>query len=300
MSQAALQQKRDTDLQRFNDKDTDIMVFNLNDKVVLITGSTGGLGKATAKALLEKGAKLALLDLDPAAIQAQVEELGGEAYAFGCAANVCSLKDLEQCFAAVCQHFGRIDVVIANAGVGYTEPLETMTEQSFEKIIDINLSGVFRTFKAALPYVTQTRGHLLAVSSMAAFVNAPLNAHYAATKAGVLAFCNSLRVELRHLGISVGTIHPTFFKTPMTDAIMDSHCSKLVFNNYRGIWKFVDAQKVVQQLVESIEQRKQLVTAPSGLWVVAKASGLLRPLVEKIGFRKDRVEKAVRQTIAEY
>ncbi|MDZ4057641.1 MAG: SDR family NAD(P)-dependent oxidoreductase, partial [Polynucleobacter sp.] len=113
------------------------MTINLKDKVVLITGSTGGLGKATAKALLEKGAKLALLDLDQAAIQAQVEELGGETNAFGCAANVCSLQDLEQCYAAVHRHFGRIDVVIANAGVGYTEPLETMTEQSFEKMIDV-------------------------------------------------------------------------------------------------------------------------------------------------------------------
>ncbi len=275
------------------------MIYDLRDKVVLITGSTGGLGKATAQALRAKGAKLALLDLDPAATRQLALELGGEKVAFGCAANVCSLQELEHSFAAVHQHFGRIDVVIANAGVGYTEPLETMTEKNFERMIDVNLSGVYRTFKAALPYVTKTRGHLVAVSSMAAFVNAPLNSHYAATKAGVLAFCNSLRVELQHLGVSIGTFHPTFFKTPMTDAIMDSHCSKLVFNNYRGVWKFVDAQLVVQQLVYSIEYRKQLVTAPSRLWLVARASGLLRPLVERLGFQKDRVEKAVRQTVAE-
>lgn len=272
------------------------MTYDLNGRVIAITGSTGGLGRAAAQTLRAKGAKLALFDLDLAAVTAQAAELGGADVASGWVANVCSMESLETAMTAAAQHFGVIDVVIANAGIGVTTTIEAMDAKTFERTIDVNLNGVFRTFKVGLQHVKQRQGFLLAISSMAAFVNAPLNAHYAASKAGVLALCNSLRLEVKHLGVGVGTLHPTFFKTPMMDALMDNACSELVWNNYQGIWNFVGIEKVIDGLVSSIERRRQITTVPSRNSMIARAPGLMRPLIEKIGFDDGRVEEAVRRS----
>ena len=272
------------------------MPYTLDNKVILITGSTGGLGKAAARALRAKGARLALLDLELDAVQEQAASLGDVTAVAGWKADVTSLESLEDAFYQAAQHFGRIDVVIANAGVGMTLPMAATAPQAFERHIDINLTGVWRTFRAALPYVEQTQGYLLAVSSMAAFVHSPMNTHYTAAKAGVWAMCNSLRLEVKHLGIAVGTIHPTFFKTPMMDAVEDGPCSQLVWNQHRGIWQYVAIEKVVKDLVEGIERRRDLIVVPRKNMAIARMPGLLRKLVEKIGFDEERVARAVRES----
>ena len=270
--------------------------YDLSGRVIVITGSTGGLGRAAAQALRKRGAKLALFDLDVQAAKRQATELGDARVAQGWAADVCSMESLERAMSEAARHFGGIDVVIANAGVGYTEPMETMTSRSFERTIDVNLNGVWRTFKTALPHVQERQGYMLAISSMAAFVNAPLNAHYAASKAGVLAMCNSLRLEVKHLGVGVGTLHPTFFKTPMMDALMDSVCSEFVFNSYKGIWAFVELDKVIAALVSAIHERRDIVTVPERNALVARATGLIRPIIEKIGFSDARIAEAIRRS----
>ena len=271
------------------------MKRSLKDMVVVITGSTGGLGVAAAKELRQQGARLALLDLSHTAASEQAQSLGGADVAKGWAADVTSLSDLETAMNAVARHFGKIDVVIANAGVGFTEPMATMTDATFTKTIDINLNGVWRTFKAAQPHVQRSKGYLLAVSSMAAFVNAPLNAHYTASKAGVLAMCNSLRLEVRPQGVAVGTLHPTFFKTPMMDALMGNACSELIFDSYRGIWKFVSLEAVVKALVNGIASRHQLITVPGNNAIMARMTGLLRPLIDRFGFSDDRIAEAIQR-----
>jgi len=129
---------------------------------------------------------------------------------------------------------------------------------------------------------------------MAAFVHSPLNTAYTASKAGVWALCDSLRVELRHHNVSVGSLHPTFFKTPMMDEVIDGPCSTLVWNNHQGIWKFVELEKVVDALVECVEKRSDLVAVPSSNTLIARAPGLFRRLIEWIGFEPNRIEQAVR------
>lgn len=268
--------------------------YDLNNRVIAITGSTGGLGRAAAQALRARGAKLALLDLDLEVVKAQATELGGPEVAAGWFANVCSLESLEIALGQAAEHFGGIDVVVANAGIGVPDASAAMDPRLFDRTIDINLNGVWRSFRAALPHVKTRQGYLLAISSMAAFVHSPLNAHYTASKAGVWAMCNSLRLELKPLGVGVGTFHPTFFKTPMMDAAIEGACSKLVWNKHQGIWKFVELDEVVSQLVACIEQRRDLVTVPKQNALVALAPGLMRRLIEKIGFDEQRVAEAVR------
>jgi NAD(P)-dependent dehydrogenase (short-subunit alcohol dehydrogenase family) len=193
----------------------------------------------------------------------------------------------------VVEHFGKIDVVIANAGIGSPESLQHMAPETFERTIDINLVGVFRTFRAAIPYVKQTQGYLLAISSMAAFVHSPLNTHYTSSKAGVWALCDSLRLELKADNISVGSFHPTFFQTPLMDAVHANPAGKAVWNGNTGIWKYVPIETVVADLVAGIEQRKSMIIVPKNNKLVALAPGLLRQLVEWVGFNRKGLEQTM-------
>jgi NAD(P)-dependent dehydrogenase (short-subunit alcohol dehydrogenase family) len=271
--------------------------YELKNRVIAITGATGGLGKATAQALRDKGARLALLDLDPAALDAQAAALGGPEVAAGWVADVRSFESLEHALQETARHFGGIDVVIANAGIGDIVSMENASLAYFGRVIDVNLTGVWRTFRAALPHVKPRQGYLMAISSMAAFVHSPLNAHYTASKAGVWAMCDSIRLELRHLDVGVGTVHPTFFPTPMMDAVHANQAGNTLWEGNRsGVWKMVTLQEVVQAIVSGIEHRRDMVVVPKSNTLVARAPGLFRPLVEWLGFQRVRTAEAVMQS----
>lgn len=194
-------------------------------------------------------------------------------------------------------HFGGIDVVIANAGIGDIVSMENSSPAYFERVIDVNLTGTWRTFRAALPHVKPRQGYLMAISSMAAFVHSPLNAHYTASKAGAWAMCDSIRLELRHLNVGVGSVHPTFFPTPMMDAVQANQAGSTLWEGNRsGVWKMVTLQEVVQAIVSGIEQRRDMVVVPRSNTLVARAPGLFRPLIEWLGFQRERTANAVAQS----
>jgi NAD(P)-dependent dehydrogenase (short-subunit alcohol dehydrogenase family) len=266
----------------------------LDGRVVAITGSTGGLGSAVAQALRERGAMLALLDLDAAATTSQAAKLGDADLARGWAADVRDYSALENAMAAAAEHFGRVDVVVANAGIDVLAPVMVTDPVAFERVVDINLTGVWRTFRAALPYVQAQRGYLMAISSMAAFVHSPMQASYTAAKAGVLAMANSIRLEVRHLGVEVGTVHPTFFRTAMGEELLTNSAGRILWGGgKRGVFKTVAQHQVVDGIVRGIERRAQLVTVPRSGVAVAMAAGLLRPVIERVGFRGDVIERAL-------
>jgi len=270
--------------------------YDLNERTVLITGSTGGLGAALAHALRRRGANLALLDLDADLAQQQAADLGPETVARGWAADVRDLDSLRAAVDAAAEHFGHLDVVIANAGIGAVAPLETMEPEAYERIIDITLNGVWRTFRVALPHVKQTGGYLLAVSSMAAFVHSPLNGPYVASKAGVWALCDATRLEVRHYGVGVGSVHPTFFQTPMMDDVhADPAATTLWGGNKNGLWKMIPIDTVVNSFVSGIERRADLVIPTRRNALVARIPGLVRPIIDRIGFRGTTIPDAIAQ-----
>jgi NAD(P)-dependent dehydrogenase (short-subunit alcohol dehydrogenase family) len=269
--------------------------YNLEGRVVAITGSTGGLGAALSTALRARGAKLALLDLDGGAVAAQAEKLGGPSVARGWQVDVRSLESLEQALQAAAKHFGGVDVVIANAGIGEIGPMEFMDPALFERVIDINLTGVWRTFRAGLPHVRPRQGSLVAIASMASFVHSPLQAHYTASKAGVWALCDSIRLELRHQGVQVCSVHPTFFPTPLMDsALTHSAGAKLWGGNKGGMWKMVSLNDVVSAIVSGIEARRDMVVIPRQNTPVARAPGIFRRIIETLGFRDNDIADAIR------
>lgn len=270
--------------------------YELDGKTVLITGSTGGLGSAVATALRARGARLALLDLDADLTRQQAAALGGEEVAKGWAADVRDLESLTAAVDAAAAHFGGIDVVLANAGVGAMSPMETIEPAAWERIIDINLNGVWRTFRAALPHVKESKGYLLAVSSMAAFVHSPLNGPYVASKAGVWALCDATRLELRHHGVGVGSVHPTFFKTPLMDDVHSDPAGRTLWGgNASGLWKMIPLETVVAAVVNGIEKRSALVVPTRTNALVARIPGLVRPVIDRIGFRGTTIPDAMAQ-----
>lgn len=267
--------------------------WQLAGRTVLITGAGGGLGSNLAKALLDQGCDLALLDLDLPRVEDLARELGGPDRAHAWHADVCDLESLEAAFAAAETHFGRIDIVVANAGIELIESVADGDPARFERLIDINLTGVWRTYRTAIPYVQKHRGYLLGISSMAGFIHSPLQSGYTASKAGVWALSNSLRLEMRPHGVGVGTLHPTFFNTPMHEAMLKNPAGETLWGGHRREpFKMVERDDVVAAAVGAIQKRSLTVTVPARNAVAALAPGLLRGVIGKIGFSDETILKA--------
>lgn len=268
--------------------------YDLAGRTVLITGSTGGLGSALATALRRRGANLALLDLDADRTTQQAAELGGDTVARGWTVDVRDLDSVRSAVDAAAAHFGRLDVVIANAGIGEAiVPMTDLSPEEWERTVDINLNGVWRTFTAALPHVTKEQGHLLAISSLAAFVHAPLQGAYPASKAGVWALCDTLRLEVAHTGVTVGSVHPTFFKTPLMDGVMAQPASMRIWNNHTGMWKLIPIETVVNEIVRGIERRAAHVVAPRSNQLAAYVPGAIQAVADRMQFRGNTVREAL-------
>lgn len=268
--------------------------YELAGRTIALTGATGGLGSALAGELRTRGANLALMDLDPDALAVQAVRLGGPGVARAYRVDVRDLSTLEAAMDAAAADFGRLDVVIAGAGVEVMSPMALMHPAEFERTIDINLTGVWRTFRAALPHVQSTKGYLLAISSMAAFAHSPLQAPYTASKAGVWAMSDSIRLELRHLGVDVGTIHPTFFSTPMMDRVLANAAGRRLWGGHQNApWKMVPLEGVVAETIAAIERRAAMTVVPKRIGAIARAAGFARPLIDRIGWPADTIEQTI-------
>jgi NAD(P)-dependent dehydrogenase (short-subunit alcohol dehydrogenase family) len=170
-------------------------------KVVLITGGARGIGAATASELARRGWTPVLADI----------EASGDVIA----CDVTDAAACERAVATVLERHGRLDAVWANAGIASFGPLALTDPAAWERTIEVNLLGAYRTIRAALPAVVASRGYVAVTASLASFAHGPGVSAYCATKAGVEAMCNSLRIELAHHGVAVGTIHPTWIDTEM-------------------------------------------------------------------------------------
>jgi short-subunit dehydrogenase len=187
--------------------------------VVLITGASSGLGEAAARACARNGARLALAARREDRLRHLVEEF--ERVGTQSLAIRTDMRDPEAIRAmatATLERWGRIDALVANAGVGYTSPVSELTEELLQEQVEVNLLGVIRSAQVVLPAMrTAGNGHILAVASVAAGCVMPGSAVYGATKAGVVAFCEGLRREVARHGIAVTAILPGYIATPMTE-----------------------------------------------------------------------------------
>jgi NADP-dependent 3-hydroxy acid dehydrogenase YdfG len=192
----------------------------LQDKVVAITGASSGIGAATAVLLAERGARLVIgarrsdrLD----AVAARVKEAGGDVVATR--TDVRRREDLADLVALACERFGRLDVLVSNAGIGPISPLDDLRVEDWEAMVDVNLKGVLHGIAAALPvFRRQGGGHFVNTASTAAYRTVPGQSVYSATKAAVRALSEGLRQEAGG-SVRVTIVSPGFIQTDFIDAV---------------------------------------------------------------------------------
>src|ERR1039458_1408943 len=178
------------------------MASELNGKVVVVTGAASGLGLGTARALASRGARLALIGLKAEAVALAAESIGGDA--FGVAADISDADVIGKAIGRVADRFGAIDVVMACAGITGAGMVLQVDPALWERTIEINVLGTWRTVRAALPYLVASKGYVLIISSGFAAAPGPYTSAYAASKAAVESFGRSLRIEVAHHGVDVG------------------------------------------------------------------------------------------------
>ena len=198
-------------------------MFELIGKVALVTGARRGMGKSHALALARQGAKVALTDINQEECQAVVDEIksfGGEAIALRL--DVANVAEVNQVFNEVVKQFGRLDILVNNAGVYQPKPALEITEEDWDKIIDIDLKGEFLCAQRAAKEMAKNKwGRIINIASIASGgvgVGIAGGAHYTAAKGGVIGLTETLAVEWAPLGINVNAIGPGAIDTPMVAA----------------------------------------------------------------------------------
>ena len=188
--------------------------------------------------------------------------------------------------------------MIANAGIGPIGTVLTIDPVTFERTIEVNLLGVWRTVRVALPYVIARSGYVLPIASMAAALHLPLMAHYAATKAGVEAFADSLRGEVAHTGTKVGVAYFSFIDTDMVRISFEDSAAKHMRESTPGPFKRVTPLPVAGRvIVRGVERRARTVCAPRWVPAVLALRGIMQPMLEKQN--REAIEEGVRIAEAE-
>jgi len=199
------------------------MDLNLSGKVVVITGGASGIGAETAKAFLNEGCKVAVFGRTNSKVDMFLKRLNSDGYeAFAGTANMKDMKSIEMFAEKVAEMYGGIDIWINNAGIDHYVPLADCEEDNWNEVIDIDLSGVWRGSKVAIPYITKRGGGtIINLSSFCSLMPTTKNGIYSVAKAGVNALTKVLAAELAPKRIRVNSIIPGFIVSDMTKGRID-------------------------------------------------------------------------------
>jgi NAD(P)-dependent dehydrogenase (short-subunit alcohol dehydrogenase family) len=253
--------------------------FDVAGRTVFVTGAARGIGAAAATRLHAAGANVALVGLEPELLEALAAKLGDRAIALE--ADVTDLPALERAVAETVARFGAIDVAIANAGISFIGRLATAPIEQVERALEVNLLGVWRTNRAVIGQITQRRGYLLNVASLSAVSHTPLMGAYTASKAGVEALTDCLRVETAPSGARVGCAYFGFIDTDLVRASFAHPSTKALA---LSLPKFVATPAPLSQAVDAIEagvrKRSARVWAPRYVGGAIVLRGVLQPLTE--------------------
>jgi NAD(P)-dependent dehydrogenase (short-subunit alcohol dehydrogenase family) len=257
-------------------------------KVVLITGAARGIGAATAERLVSRGARVVLVDLDPDPLRELVERLG-EDNATSMVGDVTELADMEAAVAHAVERFGGLDVVVANAGIAPYGSVSAVDPETFRRVIDINITGVFNTVRPALPQLRERKGYILVVSSAAAYAPAPGLAAYHASKAGAEHFANALRLELGYEGVAVGSAHMSWIDTPMVqDAKDDLSAFRQMLDSLPGpMGKTTSVEECAEAFTRGIEKRSRRINVPGWVGLTRWLKPLLTSRAAELMARRD-------------
>lgn len=197
--------------------------MKLNNKVAIITGGSRGIGLATAKAFLKEGATVIITASSPETAQKAALKLREEfpqSQVEGISPNLASLEEVSEAFSGVVAKYGRLDILVNNAGVSESTPFSSYTQEKFDKVMDLNVKGVFNATRAATEHmIPQGSGVILSTSSMVSIYGQPSGVAYPTSKFAVNGLTLSLARELGPKGIRVNAVAPGITETDMMKAV---------------------------------------------------------------------------------
>ncbi|MFF3845664.1 SDR family oxidoreductase [Streptomyces sp. NPDC002328] len=259
----------------------------LEGQVVVVTGAARGVGELLARKLSARGASIALVGLEPDELKQVAERLHGDSGHWH--ADVTDHDAMVRVAGEVKERFGKVDVVVANAGVAAGGPFADSDPQAWRRVIEVNLIGSAVTARAFLPALTESRGYLLQIASLAAITPAPMMTAYCASKSGVEAYAHSLRAEVGHKGVRVGVGYLSWTDTDMVrGADQDDVMREL---RQRLPWpanKTYPLGPAVDRLVDGVERRSAHVYGQWWLRGMQGVRGYLPGVIGTVGRREMR------------
>jgi len=196
------------------------MKHTLTDKVAYITGGSKGIGFGVAKTLIDHGMKVAISSRSLAAAQKAAALLSADpSKILALESDVSAAGAEAKAVEAVISHFGQLDLLVANAGVGHFAPIESLTDDEWKSTIDTNLTGVFNSVKASIEPLKKTKGYIITIASLAGTNFFANGAAYNASKFGLVGFSQAIMLDLRQYGIKVTTIMPGSVATYFNDHV---------------------------------------------------------------------------------
>ncbi len=270
--------------------------YNLQDKVALITGGARGIGFGTAQALAARGARCVVLDLDQEAAQGAAAQLPRNG--FGAGTDVTDRGAMQRVVAEVTERAGGIDVVVANAGIASRgATVRAMNGEAFDRVLAVNLGGVYNTVITALPQIAERRGHIVVTASVYAFLNGVGAAPYAMAKAGVEQLGRALRVELVPHGASASVAYFGFIDTAMVHQTIDgdSLADQLIGSMPRLLRKRLTPAQAGEAVARGIERRAPRIIAPKRWAAYSALRGAVNPLLDNWMLKHAGTQAIVRE-----
>lgn len=256
--------------------------LDLNGKVALVTGAARGIGFETARQMHLRGASVAVLDLSAEEAREAAERIGERAIGLG--GDVTDQSAMMAAVAEVVERFGGLDVAVANAGIAQKNfaSVRAISGEEWERVLEVDLLGVWRTVRAALPQIVERQGQMVVVSSVYAFANGLGNTPYAVAKAGVEQLGRALRVELAPHGASASVAYFGWVDTKLVqDAFAQEDSERVRELSPEWLLKRITPDEAAAGLVRGIEERAPRIFVPKWWRYVSALRGIVNPLLDR-------------------
>jgi len=273
--------------------------YDLNGKVALVTGGARGIGFETARQMHMRGASIAVVDLDLDEARDAAERIGERT--LGIAADVTDAGAMRAAVAQSVERFGGLDVAMANAGLAPPSlaTMRSVSPEEWERVVEVNLFGVWHTVRAALPQVSERKGHIVVVASVAAFANGMLGSSYMTSKAAVEQMGRALRIELTPFGASASVAYFGWVDTRMVqDTFARPGANVLEEIAPDFLMRRIKPEEAGAAVVKGIEERAPRIFAPGWWRYLSAVRGLLTPLLDRRSERDPRIAAAIRDAEA--
>jgi NAD(P)-dependent dehydrogenase (short-subunit alcohol dehydrogenase family) len=256
--------------------------YDLNGKVALVTGAARGIGFETARQMHMRGATVAVLDLSAEEAREAAERIGPRAIGLG--GDVTDQSAMMNAVAQIVEEFGGLDIAVANAGIAQKKfaTVRGISGEEWERVFEVDLLGVWRTVRAALPQIVERRGQMIVVSSVYAFANGFGNTPYAVAKAGVESLGRALRVELKPHGASASVAYFGWVDTKLVqDAFSQDTSPRVEKLSPKWLMKRISPEEAGAGLVRGIEEQAPRIFVPKWWRYVSALRGLINPLLDR-------------------